>query len=635
MSKPVSIPNTFAGQTGPIPLAQLDQDFSTLAAAINDLITYSNYFIDSGVVNALAVTVSAPLTFGLSAGQRLQVVIGNTNTNTAVTLSVNAGAAVALKMNDGTVPQVGQLLAGEILDLMYNGINWIVFNLVPSTIGGILTVGGINVNGSVVPANGIYLPAANTLGFSSNTTQRGTVNATGNWVLNAPSSGVSLSVSTSVGGAGIQVGDGTVTTQWQTSASVTTFGSTSNHGLRLLVNNTPALTITAAGNVSVNAPSSGTPLSLTGAAATNTQFLNCLGTTTGYGYIQIINTGGAFTLGVENSVGGALGVGSTAYATVFGASNNTPLQLLSNNTVRVNIAAAGNVTVNAPTSGATLAINVIASTDSITWTDGTVSGKIGTIAATSIFFGAGSNHALSIRTNNVDRINITASGNATFNAPASGVTLQVNNGAANAGGVATFDSTNGTGTFLSITQSGTANTLLGNGSTICASAALGDTVLRATNSFWLTTGGATARVGITAAGQCSIYEPSFSVAALANAATISTGSFTGTGTGGGGSTTINWSRVGNVVTFDFTSGSGTSTLTTYTLTGLPANLQPARAVKAMSLGQDNSVPGFVVWNFAIGSGTITLGWGTGNLTSGWTGSGAKGITAGSISYNLT
>src|SRR6478736_2057561 len=38
---------------------------------------------------------------------------------------------------------------------------------------------------SAVPVNGMYLPAANTVGFASNTVARGSVNSTGNWVINA------------------------------------------------------------------------------------------------------------------------------------------------------------------------------------------------------------------------------------------------------------------------------------------------------------------------------------------------------------------------------------------------------------------------------------------------------------------
>ena len=52
MAKPITIPNTFASATSAIPLSQLDQDFSTLANATNDLATYSNYVADTGAADA-------------------------------------------------------------------------------------------------------------------------------------------------------------------------------------------------------------------------------------------------------------------------------------------------------------------------------------------------------------------------------------------------------------------------------------------------------------------------------------------------------------------------------------------------------------------------------------------------------
>ena len=55
--------------------------------------------------------------------------------------------------------------------------------------------------GSSVPANGLYLSAANTIAFSSNTTIRASVNSTGNWTINAPSSGQALTITAATGGA--------------------------------------------------------------------------------------------------------------------------------------------------------------------------------------------------------------------------------------------------------------------------------------------------------------------------------------------------------------------------------------------------------------------------------------------------
>lgn len=192
MSKPVAVPNTFATQAGPIPLSQLDADFTAGLNALNDLSTYSNFFLDTGAVNAMAITVTLPLTFGLTAGVRLQVVVGNTNTLTAVTLAVNGGASTTVLLNGGSPPPVGSLAAGAIMDVQYNGTNWLVLNVGSSGAG--ISVASVNVTGAVAPANGEYLPAANTWGVSTNSTQRITVNGTGNVVIAAPSAGIAVTI---------------------------------------------------------------------------------------------------------------------------------------------------------------------------------------------------------------------------------------------------------------------------------------------------------------------------------------------------------------------------------------------------------------------------------------------------------
>lgn len=72
------------------------------------------------------------------------------------------------------------------LDLTASGSNL--------TASGTLTASSFIPSSSTVPTNGIYLPAANTLGFASNSTKWGSVNSTGNWVLVAPSSGSALAI---------------------------------------------------------------------------------------------------------------------------------------------------------------------------------------------------------------------------------------------------------------------------------------------------------------------------------------------------------------------------------------------------------------------------------------------------------
>lgn len=50
--------------------------------------------------------------------------------------------------------------------------------------GGVLTTGVVIVNNSSTPANGIYRPSANTLGFASNSSSRGNFDSTGNFNVN-------------------------------------------------------------------------------------------------------------------------------------------------------------------------------------------------------------------------------------------------------------------------------------------------------------------------------------------------------------------------------------------------------------------------------------------------------------------
>ena len=125
MSKPISIPTTFGALTGPIPLSTLDGNFGAVSSAINDISTYSNYFVDGGVVNAMTVTTTG-LTFAYNAGIRLQVKVSNTNTSTAVTLNVNGLGNIAVLNQDGTLPTVGQLVSGTIIDLIYNGSSFVL-----------------------------------------------------------------------------------------------------------------------------------------------------------------------------------------------------------------------------------------------------------------------------------------------------------------------------------------------------------------------------------------------------------------------------------------------------------------------------------------------------------------------------
>ena len=121
MSKPVSISNTFATQTGNIPLAQLDQNFTGLQTAINDPATYQNYGADSGTVNAMVVTLNpAPASLASMIGVPIQVKVNVTNTG-AVTLNLNSFGAINVVDLLNTTLTAGLLVAGQTVQMIYNG----------------------------------------------------------------------------------------------------------------------------------------------------------------------------------------------------------------------------------------------------------------------------------------------------------------------------------------------------------------------------------------------------------------------------------------------------------------------------------------------------------------------------------
>lgn len=93
---------------------------------------------------------------------------------------------------------------------------------------------------------------------------------------------------------------------------------------------------------------------------------------------------------------------------------------------RGSISAAGNWTINTPSSGTALTVNGVPLGNFITFGDGTRTGTIGCNGATALQFGTTTNHELDIFTNNATRIAISNVGNITIVTPSSGAALTVN-----------------------------------------------------------------------------------------------------------------------------------------------------------------------------------------------------------------
>lgn len=213
--KPLTIPNAFQAQAGPIPLAQLDSDFTATAAVVNDLGTYSNYLVDTGTVNVLVVTIPVGTTFVLQAGVLLQIQVSITTTSTTPTLNVSGSGAKPIVNADGTALITGQLVLGQILGFIYDGTSYRVMN----TIGGVglltrLTVG-------------------------------------------APASGAPVTINSIAGGTVINAGDGSVFWQINTNGGTLQFGTSSAAAVAIFTNNVQRLVLFADGGVTIGSPTGG------------------------------------------------------------------------------------------------------------------------------------------------------------------------------------------------------------------------------------------------------------------------------------------------------------------------------------------------------------------------------------------
>lgn len=120
MAGSITISNTFNAQAGPIPLSQLDTNFGQFVTVVNDAATYSNYFADTGLVNAMVVTISSPQTFAYTAGVSLDVKVGVTNTG-ATTINVNGLGTKNVTTASLLSLSAGILLANGIATLKYDG----------------------------------------------------------------------------------------------------------------------------------------------------------------------------------------------------------------------------------------------------------------------------------------------------------------------------------------------------------------------------------------------------------------------------------------------------------------------------------------------------------------------------------
>ena len=109
-----------------------------------------NNAIDSGAIDAYAVTLLVPPqgSFGVGFPIYMKVSPGNDNTG-ASTLTVN-GVTDAIVLNNGSPLSAGMLVGNQLAYLLYNGADWVLMNPATTGTGFVQSVSGANVKQVIV-----------------------------------------------------------------------------------------------------------------------------------------------------------------------------------------------------------------------------------------------------------------------------------------------------------------------------------------------------------------------------------------------------------------------------------------------------------------------------------------------------
>ena len=123
MSGTAGVSNLFANAvtaTG----AQVDANYSTLVAYINDPTNRNNYALDSGNTNTVVLTFSPAVVGGYTTGLEICFKAGNTNSGATV-VNANGLGNVSLVNPDGSALNSAQISIGSLYDAVYDGTRFV------------------------------------------------------------------------------------------------------------------------------------------------------------------------------------------------------------------------------------------------------------------------------------------------------------------------------------------------------------------------------------------------------------------------------------------------------------------------------------------------------------------------------
>jgi len=159
-----------------------DTDPPTSAIRTQDNIVNSQILtlyggVDLGIVNAYVLNYAANFT-SYTDGIGIYWIPSHTNTG-ASTMNVNGLGPINIVNQDGSALGANQLIANQIAFILCKGGQFLLSSVLGS--GGVLTVAGVNLTGTTIPANGWYLPSPNVIGLATNTILRLTLDSNGHF----------------------------------------------------------------------------------------------------------------------------------------------------------------------------------------------------------------------------------------------------------------------------------------------------------------------------------------------------------------------------------------------------------------------------------------------------------------------
>jgi hypothetical protein len=323
--------------------------------------------LQAGTAQLLAVSgtdtltaLGTPTLTAYATGNLFYFVAAATNT-TSVTLNVDGLGAKAVTRHGSTALVAGDILAGEVCLVVYDGTRFQLLNPTSYTnlnVSGVLSLAAGAVGTPSLAASGdlntgLWFPAADTIAAS--------VGGVEGWRLNSTGLGI----------------------------------GTSSPSNKLEVVGTAAFT-----GIGFNAN------------AINT-------TSTSSRFIRLTSTGGDFYVGTESSTGGGVFPGSTAYAAVLYNASATPMQFWTGGTLRATLDSSGNLGIGTSSPGSRLEVN---GTSNLGGTAAAVRVGLGVFSAgvaSITTSGANDLHvgttnasaAFRIYTNNAERLQVTSDGN--------------------------------------------------------------------------------------------------------------------------------------------------------------------------------------------------------------------------------